>query len=115
MDAGTGLFHLQGLEGTPTGQYYVGLGLHRRASVFEVEDADGRDQGEVPTRLGEFSSRRVEEAALDADYANAERGEARTSRIQSVNPISATAAGNLVPQEPSFPSWTSPVRPRSPA
>ena len=52
-----------GLEGSPTGEYYVGLDLHSRASVFEIEDADGRTsgEGEVSTRL---EPTRAEAAAL---------------------------------------------------
>src|SRR5919198_87560 len=34
-----------GPKRSPTGEYYVGLNVPRRASVFVVEDGDGRTQG----------------------------------------------------------------------
>ncbi len=45
MNANPLPLRLRGLTGSPTGEYYVGLDLHSRASVFEVEDADGRTEG----------------------------------------------------------------------
>ena len=60
-------FRLQGLKGSPTGEYYVCLGLHSWASVFESRTPRGRlrAEGEVPTTPVRLEPTRAEAAAMD--------------------------------------------------
>jgi hypothetical protein len=43
-------FRLRRLKDRPAGEYYVGLDLHSRGSVFEVETPTGRPRAEGEVR-----------------------------------------------------------------